>query len=196
LNNFYEKNHQQYFDSTSTIDPSNFLTPFGNMLEPGARIFDIGCGSGRDLLWFKEQGFSPTGFEYSPNLARLAREYSKCHVIEGDFYSYDFSIHKFDALLFVGSLVHIPVEKLPQIFGSACNALTPGGLLFITMKEGQGLTHSSDGRFFTLWSKKDLEKIFIKAGLQVLEFKRQISKLKKDDTWIGFILRLNDQICQ
>ena len=192
MDNFYEKNHQQYFYSTSSIDPSGFLTPFGNMLKPGATILDIGCGSGRDLLWFKEQGFSPTGFEHSPSLARLVRKYSGCPVIEGDFYSYNFLIHKFDALCFVGSLVHVPEEKLSHVLESICNALKPGGLLVITMKEGRGLSHSDDGRIFTLWLKKDLEKIFHKTGLQVLEFKRQISKLRKDDTWLGFILRLDD----
>jgi SAM-dependent methyltransferase len=192
MDNFYEKNHQQYFDSTSTIDPSDFLTPFGNMLKPGSTIFDIGCGSGRDLLWFKEQGFSPTGFEHSPSLARLAWKYSNCPVIEGDFHSYNFSIHKFDALCFVGSLVHIPENKFSHIFELICNALKPGGLLFITMKEGRGLSHSNDGRVFTLWSKKNLEIIFNETGLQVLEFKRQVSKLRQEDTWLGFILRLDD----
>ena len=192
LSNFYEKNHQQYFYSTSKIDPSGFLAPFGNMLKPGATIFDIGCGSGRDLLWFKEQGFFPTGFEHSPSLARLARKYSNCPVIEGDFLNYDFSIHKFDALCFVGSLVHIPEKKFSHTFASICNALKPGGLLFITMKEGRGLSHSNDRRVFTLWSKKNLEIIFNETGFQILEFKRQISKLRKEDTGLGFILRSYD----
>ena len=74
MDNFYEKNHQQYFDSTSTIDPSSFLIPFGNMLKLGATILDIGCGSGRDLVWFKEQCFSPTGFEHSPESCQVSTE--------------------------------------------------------------------------------------------------------------------------
>ena len=92
----------------------------------------------------------------------------------------------------MASLVHIPEKKLSHLLESICNALKPGGLLFITMKEGRGLSHSNDGRILILWLKKDLEIIFNETGFQVLEFKRQISKLRKDDTWLGFILRLDD----
>ena len=102
LNYFYEKNHQEYFNSTVTIDPSRFLSPLADLLKKGATILDVGCGSGRDLAWFAAQGFMPTGFEKAPSLAALARNFSRQPVIVGDFHSYDFSTLRFDALSLVG----------------------------------------------------------------------------------------------
>ncbi len=40
MSNFYEENHQQYFNSTVGIDPSAFLEPLSRLLEPQAAIPD------------------------------------------------------------------------------------------------------------------------------------------------------------
>ncbi len=192
MNNFYEENHQQYFNSTVGIDPSAFLNPLAKLLKPKAAILDIGCGSGRDLLWFANRGFSPTGFEQAPKLACLAREYTNCPVIEGDFSHYNFSTLKFSALVFVGSLVHLPKETLPIILQSTCQALVADGLMLITMKEGRDSSCTDDGRVFTLWSSEELEKIFAANNLHILDFSRQVSKLRANDIWLGYVLRYND----
>jgi len=194
LNDFYEINHQQYFDSTVAIDSSSFLEPLAKLLAPSATIMDIGCGSGRDLLWFAKKGFNPTGFEKAKSLAELARDHSGCPVIQGDICDYNFSEHQFSALIFVGSLVHLSKSDFPHTLESACKALIPGGLILITMKEGKGISpakdQDQDDRMFTLWPKKELEQIFKKLGLKTLDFSRQVSKLRRDDIWLGFVLEL------
>lgn len=192
MDDFYEKNHQHYFDSTIAVDSSTFLDPLARLLEPGATILDIGCGSGRDLLWFAKKGFHPTGFERAASLACLARDSSGCPVIQADFHQYDFSKLRFSALVLVGSLVHVSREKFPGLLESICQALVPGGLILISMKEGKGLSpaleEDQDGRIFTLWSKKELEQIFKNLGLTTVNFSRQVSKIRQDDRWLGFVL--------
>jgi len=192
LKNFYEKNHQQYFDSTVGIDPSVFLGPLARLLEPQAAILDIGCGSGRDLRWLAIRGFQPTGFEQSPNLARLAREHANCSVIEGDFYHYNFSNLQFSALVFVGSLVHLPKKDFSTILKSTCKALIPDGLILITMKEGNGTSRAADGRVFTLWSREEIENIFAENNFRILDFSRKNSQLRPDDIWLGYILSVRN----
>ncbi|MEE9492043.1 MAG: class I SAM-dependent methyltransferase [Gammaproteobacteria bacterium] len=191
---FYEKNHQSYFDNTFKIDADTFLSPLAKHLKAGDSLLDIGCGSGRDLLWGVQQGYEAVGFEQSSGLAKLARKHSICKVIEGDFFSYDFSKLRFTALVFVGSLVHLSKKELPMILKSTCRALISGGLVFVTMKEGVGCSQVDDGRIFTLWSQKDLEQIFAEQHLQILDFSRQTSKIRSDDIWLGYVLRMNDAI--
>ncbi|KJS03539.1 MAG: hypothetical protein VR65_00820 [Desulfobulbaceae bacterium BRH_c16a] len=193
MDNFYEDNHQHYFDSTVGIDPTAFLEPLAGRLTPEATILDIGCGSGRDLLWLVRRGFRPTGFERSPSLAALARKHAGCPVIEGDFASYDFSGLQFSALVFAGSLVHLSPEALPAILTSTCRALVPGGILLITLKEGSGTSLSADCRVFTLWSRADIEKVFSAHDLHILDFSRQVSRLRPDDIWLGYVLRFGNE---
>ena len=98
MKDFYSENYKLYHERTFSIDPSLFLEPLIKVLPRGAYILDVGCGSGRDLLWLKERGFKVMGFERSEGLAELARKNSGCEVIEGDFETFDFSLLSFDAV--------------------------------------------------------------------------------------------------
>lgn len=191
MTDYYENNSLEYFEATFNIDPSSFLNPLVERLEPGSTILDIGCGSGRDLLWLKNKGLNPTGLEKSTTLARLARENSCCPVITADFLAYDFSQEGFDGLLLVGSFVHLERDQLAPMLKSICMGLKYQGLMFLTLKEGQGVQNSKDGRIFTLWEQQHLEKIFSEQGLKVLNFSRQVSKIRNSDIWLGYLLQIN-----
>jgi SAM-dependent methyltransferase len=108
---YYQKNFKEYHKKTFNIDPSSFLLPLSEKLSPGTCILDIGCGSGRDLLWFRQRGFEVLGFERSHGLACLARKNVGCEVIEGNFRTYDFSRLSVDAIMLVGALVHLPHNR-------------------------------------------------------------------------------------
>jgi SAM-dependent methyltransferase len=57
---FYQQESQdfkKYCSETFSIDPTSFLGLLLKYLPAGASILDIGCGFGRDLLWFKNKGF-------------------------------------------------------------------------------------------------------------------------------------------
>jgi SAM-dependent methyltransferase len=67
---FYRQESQdfkKYCSETFSIDPTSFLGLLLKYLPAGASILDIGCGFGRDLLWFKNKGFRATGFERASN---------------------------------------------------------------------------------------------------------------------------------
>ena len=189
MNDFYQEQAADYYDSTVKIDPTSFLKPLADRLKPGAAILDIGCGSGRDLKWFRERGFAATGFERAPELARRARQFSGCPVIEGDFTTYDFSQLSFDAITLIGALVHLPETELAPTLQRIARALKPKGLLYLTLKEGQGRQPAPDGRIFTLWPENNLREIFTALDLTILDFSRKTSKLRTSDTWLGFILQ-------
>ncbi|NPA25655.1 MAG: class I SAM-dependent methyltransferase, partial [Deltaproteobacteria bacterium] len=47
MNDFYQEQAAAYYAATVGIDPTSFLKPLADRLEPGAAILDVGCGSGR-----------------------------------------------------------------------------------------------------------------------------------------------------
>ncbi len=189
MKDFYIKNCKEYYEATVDLDPAPFLTPFVKFLKPGASVLDVGCGSGRDLLWFARQGFYPVGFEKSWGLAELAKHHSCCPVMSADFYSYDFSVHEFDAITLVGALVHVPSESLPTVFQSICQSLRPGGMVLITLKEGIGEFCAEDGRIFTLWEQEELDKTFMRLQFEIADFSRRISQLRSNEHWLGYVLK-------
>ncbi len=188
MNDYYKLNYQAYHERTFHVDPSSFLKPFADRLPPGATVLDVGCGSGRDLLWLKNRGFAVTGFERSPGLAILARNNSGCPVIEGDFEAFDFSDLVCDALLLCGSLVHISHEHFPEVLDNILESLNTPGWVSLSVKSGRGIRTDELERTFYLWQANDLEKILKEREFEILDFTRSVSATGTGEPWLGFVL--------
>jgi cyclopropane fatty-acyl-phospholipid synthase-like methyltransferase len=188
MNDYYCFHPEPYHQATFHVDPTSFLTPLAERLTPGAKVLDVGCGSGRDLLWLKQRGFHVLGLERSPGLARLARENAGCEVLEADFNCFDFASLSVDALVFVGAFVHVPRRDLPALLFRCTAALEQDGLILLTMKEGKGDTTDSKGRTFLLWEDHALRRVFSDIGFSILDFNRNESKLGTREVWLGYVL--------
>ncbi|MDA3896651.1 MAG: class I SAM-dependent methyltransferase [Desulfobacteraceae bacterium] len=193
MSDYYQKNSRQFFDQTVDIDSSLFLSSFVQTIPSQISILDVGCGSGRDLHWLRKQGFHVTGFERSPGLASLARNHSGCEVIEGDFATYDFSPHSFDAILASGSLVHVPHENLTTVLENIFQAFNQNPnhalYMYISLKAGNGVKKDSQNRIFYLWDDETLKPIFANHELHVIETSKSPSVKNSKDLWIGYILK-------
>lgn len=189
MKQYYRKNYQAYFEKTVSINPALFLEPFVRKLSQGSVVWDIGCGAGRDLLWLRQRGLNPVGFEQSSGLAHLAREYSGCRVVEGDFEIFDFSTAAAHGMLLTAALVHIEPHAVEQVLANILTGLKKGGIVHISMKQGEGIITDETGRIFYLWQPEVLESIFQKSGLNILEGFMGASALNTGETWLSYLLR-------
>ena len=189
MDDYYQQHCTTFCKQTVSIDPAVFLDPFVHVLPEGASILDVGCGSGRDLLWAKNRGFMPAGFEKSPGLAAFARKHSGCEVIEGDFETFDFSAMSFDAILASGSLVHVPHARLADIIRNLTQALAPGGWFYTSHKKGDGARTDDTGRVFYLWQDTDLRRLFDTLGFELIHFSSSESVKNSKDMWLGYVLK-------
>lgn len=109
-----------FFDGHAAVDAYDVLTPESNLrlvttcmrlarLKPGARVADLGCGSGvfTDLL--AKQGYHAVGLDLSPKLIALARtKYSGVEFLEGDVEHLPFADESLDGVLLSGLVHHLP----------------------------------------------------------------------------------------
>jgi hypothetical protein len=51
MSDYYTHHFQVYHARTFSVDPSSFLNPLAAHLSTGSTVVDVGCGSGRDILW-------------------------------------------------------------------------------------------------------------------------------------------------
>jgi SAM-dependent methyltransferase len=186
---YYHREFQSYFHSTVHVDSTPFLEPVVKYLPPGGEVWDVGCGSGRDLLWLKQRGFKAVGLERSRGLARLAAEHSGCQVIQGDFNTFDFSRMAVDAILLTGALVHVPWQELPPLLSTIIAGLKPGGILFLSLKQGCGIREDKEGRRFYLWQDAALEAIFQQISLKILNTSKSHSLLATGEKWLAHVVR-------
>jgi len=188
MSDFYDRNSLSYFQQTAYIEPEAFLKPFTEFLLPPCSVLDVGCGSGRDLLWLRNRGYQAKGLERSPALAKLASVHSGCEVFAGDFRIWDFAAHTVDGILLIGALVHIPHESLAETLLRITDGLNPAGKVLLTLKEGRGVSEREDGRVFYLWEEDDLRGLLISNGFGILCFQRDVSAVRDEDTWLTYVL--------
>lgn len=186
---YYDLHFKEYFEKTASLDPSFFLEPILKFLPEKAVIIDIGCGSGRDMAWFKSKGFLPFGLEKSSGMAKLAREKSGCEVIEGDFLVHDFSKYIVDAAIISASLVHQPHNLLPSIIQRIKTALKNQGLIYLSLKYGNGEKTDNLGRKFYLWQDHDLRTLFSMLCLKTVFQAKTASARGTDEIWLNYILK-------
>ena len=188
MTDYYQENYKVYHEKTFSIDPSSFLAPLAQRLPPEAFVLDVGCGSGRDLLWMKKKGFDVIGFEQSPDLAELARDNAGYEVIEGDFETYDFSSILVDAVMLIGALVHVPHERFLKVIENITSAISDNGSVLITLKEGSGDRKDPDGRTFYLWQDTKVRELFDTLGFKVCDFSASVSKTGSGEVWMSYVL--------
>jgi 2-polyprenyl-3-methyl-5-hydroxy-6-metoxy-1,4-benzoquinol methylase len=144
---YYDETAGEFFERTRGLDMEQHYLPFLSLLEPGARILDAGCGSGRDMKAFSKRGYRVAGMDASEAMVRLAREHTNEQVHHLAFQEVTWE-EEFDGIWACASLLHVARRQLPEVLERLGRALRPGGVLFMSYKHGQG-EHSRNGRRFT-----------------------------------------------
>lgn len=187
---FYERNAENYFRTTVSIDMAAPRERFTNLLSPGARVLDAGCGSGRDARVFHERGFQVTAFDASPRLAALAREHTGLPVKVSTFQQVAWR-EAFDGIWASASLLHVPRAELPSIMRRLREALAPGGVWHMSFKYGAG-EREVEGRLFTDLDERAAEALVAEVGgLEVIWMGVEPSRKLQapDERWLVLLCR-------
>lgn len=95
-------------------------------LPEGARIADLGCGSGVFSNVLQQRGYKCTGVDLSPALIRIAKQkYPGIEFIEGDVEHLPFADASFDGVLLAGILHHFSDRS--AFVAEVKRILKPGG---------------------------------------------------------------------
>ncbi len=134
---YYDKMAASYFAETKDLDLSHLYKMFEPYLEPQSSILDAGCGSGRDSLYFKKRGYQVTAFDASKELSSKAEMLSGVPVLTKSFHKLKLN-QQFDAIWACASLLHVPLDEMPETFSGLLSYLKPGGVCFVSFKYGTG----------------------------------------------------------
>jgi SAM-dependent methyltransferase len=154
---------------------------FAGRLRPGARVLEIGSGSGRDALALEESGLSVRRTDITPAFVTLLREAGhradQVDPLRDDLADPDAPEAAYDGVWANASLLHVDRDDLPTVLARLAGVTRPGGALFVSVKEGDGEDWSVHGnvtapRFFTFWRDGPLRSVVEAAGWTVLEVVR------------------------
>ncbi|MCB6203830.1 class I SAM-dependent methyltransferase [Extibacter muris] len=187
---YYEKYAETFFETTVLADMQMVYQPFLSLVKPQGRILDLGCGSGRDSRYFIRHGYQVEAVDGSPALARLASEYIGQEVICGRIEELEYD-QEFDGIWACASLVHIEKKDMPEILKKLKRALNLEGILYISLKYGEG-EGVKDGRFFSYYDEVQLRKVFNRLKyLKIIKLFRteDVRQERKQELWINVLAR-------
>jgi SAM-dependent methyltransferase len=117
---------------------------FRERLGPGARLLEIGAGTGQDSLYFQQEGFGVVAADLSAAMVERCRAKGvEAHVM--DFLHLDFPAGSFDAVFAMNCLLHVPNQDLPAVLAAVRAVLRPGGLFFVGVYGARDGNESGEG---------------------------------------------------
>jgi len=112
---------------------------------PGKRLLEVGCGTGADLIWARQQGWDVHGLELSESAVNIARQRG-LDVQCATFETANLNLNSFDCIIMSQVLEHLysPTLALRRCY----ELLRPGGLLLIAVPKFDSWTRHAMGNYW------------------------------------------------
>ena len=154
---YYNKNSKDYFNSTVNVDMVSSYKEFLGLLPQGAKILDLGCGSGRDSLQFMKLGYDVTAVDGSLELAKRATKLLGKDVIVSSFEELQLE-DKYDGIWACASLLHLDNNALRDVLNKLYDNLNDSGIFYMSFKYGTSEFIDENNRYFNMFTEERLIK--------------------------------------
>ena len=148
---FYQTNAKDFFSQTINVDMQNVYQPFLENLPKGKQaILDVGCGSGRDSVFFANKGFEVVAIDGSKSLIELAQQTDTridWQCLRFDEIAKQSWQNQFTGIWACASLLHVPFDDLTKLLNDLILCIKSDGILYASFKYGDS-EREKDGRFF------------------------------------------------
>lgn len=188
---YYEGRAAPFWEGTKDHDVTqNYEALLGALpARKGLRILDFGCGPGRDVKWFADQGHEPVGLDGTAEFCEMARAHSGCEVLHQNFIALDLPPESFDGIFANASLFHVPRADLPRVLGELFAALRPGGVLFSSNPRGDG-EGMNGPRYGNYMEFEAYAALLEAAGFEVVHhYYRPKDKPREEQPWLAVVAK-------
>lgn len=195
----YAERAEEFAATYNTVRPP-FLSRILEVARPGGRLLDIGCGSGRDLAAFAEEGMEVFGLDpvetmrevagktYPVLKGRLRAGSLPDDLPEGETY---------DVVHCAAVLMHLFPEELFNAVFSLRNLLVPEGICHLSFSPDRpGLDdafRSPEGRLFRPLQREQVVVLLERAGFRILSVETGGDRLGREAIqWVSILARRDE----
>ena len=191
---YYNSNADLFFENTFSIDMGALYSAFEKYLPKSGKILDVGCGSGRDALYFSELGYEVEAFDNSEKLVEMARQKTGLNIEHKSFYEMT-AVNQYAGIWACASLLHCEKENLVDVVLSLITALEQNGICYLSFKYGTD-TREVAGRYFTDMNEESMTQL-LQSFNNIEILKQWITEdLRRDreEKWLNIIFKKRDLI--
>jgi SAM-dependent methyltransferase len=192
---YYETHSAELASRYESVDMRDAHERLAATLPAGARLLELGCGTGRDAAALLALGYDIRAIDGS---AAMLAEAVRLHPpLAGRLVRHQmprplpFADATFDAVLAFASLMHLPEPSIAPVLREAARVLVSRGRLVFsvcTTRPGVGPDGvDADGRRFTLLAVDRWRELAIAAGFDPADGSRESDRQGRDGVvWSGF----------
>lgn len=158
-------------------------------LGAGARVLEVGSGGGRDALAMEELGLRVRRTDVTPGFVALLREQGHAaDLLDLLVDDLDPPEGLYDAVWANASLLHVARADLATVLARLAVVTRVGGLLRMSLKEGDGDAWSTHGsvrrpRHFTYWRAGDLTSVVEASGWRDVAIRAGVPG-RRGESWL------------
>ena len=188
---YYNLYADEFTQATLHVDMETLYQPFLAELPEFARILDLGCGSGRDTLAFKNKGYQVDAIDYSEELVKKATKFTGIQVKHQSFYNLS-EVAVYDGIWACASLLHCERHRLTEVLEKMLRALKSEGVIYMSFKYGDS-DREKDGREFTDLNEQQAQELL--AQFEQVNLVQQwitVDNLPdRQEEWLNIIVQKN-----
>lgn len=155
------------------VDPC--VEEFAAMLPAGAKVLDIGCGTGYPIdEYLSSMGFTVTGIDPAERMLEKATGLGLPNALflHTDLFGFE-TEEKFDAAIAFDSIFHIPLERQRDIYPKVAGLLKDGAYFLFTHGRVTGSVQGTmygEPFFYSALDGDILKSCLSKAGFEIVRF--------------------------
>lgn len=162
----YDAKAADYALMVASDTPDTTLQTFIDLIPKGGHVLDLGCGPGTASVHMRAAGLVPDPVDASQGMIKIATEKFGLAARLAQFT--DIAGREiYDGIWANFSLLHAPLDDLPDHFAALSNATKRRGIIHVGMKTGTGIARDKLNRLYTYVTVKQLQSLLTSAGYQV-----------------------------
>ncbi len=136
IREYYNTNASGMIEHTLKLDLQPIYEKFEKYLKPGAKLLDVGFGSGRDSLHFDAKGYEVVSIDFASEVYNRGKVLLNTEVLLVDVRDIKYK-NEFEAIWASAVLFHFKEDELKDVLKRCNEALVTNGVMYISFKYGK-----------------------------------------------------------
>jgi Cyclopropane fatty acid synthase and related methyltransferases len=189
IKQYYNANASGMIENTLKLDLKPIYERFEKFLKPGAKLLDVGFGSGRDSLHFEAKGYEVVSIDFALEVYNRGKILLNTEVLLVDVKDIKYK-NEFDGIWASAVFFHFNEDEIRDVLVRCHEALVDKGVMYISFKYGNEelIRH---GRFFNDFNEEKFNRLMSQNGdFEITEIwqTQDARQDHLDQNWLNVIL--------